>query len=89
MSEITVSAERTVAAPVKQVYGYIADYRHHHPHFLPSAFSDFQIEEGGEGAGTVVSYRLKAGGRTQSFRARIAERDRDKRSRSIWPMPRP
>lgn len=73
MPEIAVSAEQAVAAPVEQVYSYIADYRNHHPHFLPGAFSDFQVEEGGEGAGTVVSYRLKAGGRTQSYRARIAE----------------
>jgi hypothetical protein len=73
MSDITVSAEGVVAAPAEQVYTYIADYRQHHPRFLPSAFSDFQIEAGGEGAGTVVSYCLKAGGRTQAYRATITE----------------
>jgi hypothetical protein len=73
VSEITVSTEGVVAAPTDQVYTYIADYRHHHSHFLPNAFSDFQIEEGGKGEGTVVRYRLKAGGRTQSYQARIAE----------------
>lgn len=73
MNEIGVSAEGVVAAPTERVYGYLADYRHHHPRFLPSAFTDFQVEAGGEGAGTVVSYRLKAGGRTQAYRARIEE----------------
>jgi uncharacterized protein YndB with AHSA1/START domain len=73
MNEIIVSAEGVVAAPAEQVYSYLADYRQHHPRFLPSSFSDFQIEAGGEGTGTVVSYRLKAGGRTQAFRATITE----------------
>jgi uncharacterized protein YndB with AHSA1/START domain len=73
MSDITVSAEGVVAAPAEQVYTYIADYRQHHPRFLPSAFSDFQIEACDEGTGTVVSYRLKAGGRTQAYRATITE----------------
>ncbi|HEY2130643.1 MAG TPA: SRPBCC family protein [Streptosporangiaceae bacterium] len=73
MAPISVSAERTVGAPAPEVYGYIADMREHHPHFLPPAFSNFQVESGGVGAGTILRYKLTAGGRTRQYRTQIAE----------------
>lgn len=73
MAPIAVSAERTIDAPAPTVYGYIADMRNHHPNFLPPAFSDFQVESGGVGAGTVIRFKLTAGGRTRSFRHTVAE----------------
>ncbi len=73
MAKIVVSAEGAVDAPAETVYGYIADMREHHPHFLPPAFSDFQVESGGIGAGTVIRYKLTAGGRTREFRSKVAE----------------
>ena len=73
MAEMRVTAERSIAAPADRVYGAIADYREHHHRFLPPAFSDFRVEEGGVGAGTVVSFRLTVGGRTRSSRSVIAE----------------
>ena len=68
MAPIVVSAEGTVDAPAETVYRYIADMREHHPHFLPPAFSDFQVESGGVGAGTVTRFKLTAGGRTREYR---------------------
>jgi polyketide cyclase/dehydrase/lipid transport protein len=62
-----------VEAPAGVVYGYLADMREHHPHFLPSAFSDFQVESGGVGTGTVIRYKLTAGGRTREYRMQVAE----------------
>jgi hypothetical protein len=62
-----------VAGSPEQVYTYLADHVHHHPKFLPPAFYDYQVEEGGLGAGTVISYRLKVGGRERQCRARIEE----------------
>lgn len=73
MGTIHVSAERTVEAPPETVYGYIADHRTHHPHFLPPAFSDFEVESGGVGAGTVTRFKVTAGGRTREYRMRAAE----------------
>jgi hypothetical protein len=70
---IRVSAVRTVGAPADKVYGYIADMREHHPRFLPPAFSDFRVESGGAGAGTVTRYKLTAGGRTREYRMSVAE----------------
>jgi hypothetical protein len=68
-----VSAEGKVEAPADTVYRYIADMREHHPRFLPPAFSDFRVESGGVGAGTVIRYKLAAGGRSREYRTKIAE----------------
>ncbi|HEX5506193.1 MAG TPA: SRPBCC family protein [Thermomicrobiales bacterium] len=73
MAEISVAAEGPVGAPAERVYGYLADYRQHHPRFLPPAFSDFQVDEGGIGAGTVFRCRFMAGGRTRNFHMRVTE----------------
>lgn len=73
MGTIHVSAERTIDAPPATAYGYIADHREHHPHFLPPAFSDFQVESGGVGAGTISRFKVTAGGRTRDYRMEVAE----------------
>jgi Polyketide cyclase / dehydrase and lipid transport len=73
MGTIHVSAERVVDAPAGIVYGYIADMREHHPHFLPPAFSGFTVESGGVGAGTITHFTVTAGGRTREYRMQVAE----------------
>jgi len=61
-----------VGAPADTVYGYIADMREH-PRFLPPAFSDFRVESGGVGAGTITRFKVTAGGRTREYRNVVAE----------------
>ena len=73
MAPIHVSAERAIGAPADVVYGYIADHREHHPRFLPDAFSDFEVEAGGVGAGTITRFKVTAGGRTRDYRMEVAE----------------
>ena len=73
MAEVRIIAERTITAPAEKVYSYLADYREHHHRFLPPAFSDWQVEQGGIGAGTVVRLRLKAGGRNRLYRQQVTE----------------
>jgi hypothetical protein len=73
VARIAVFAEGTVEAPADTVYRYIADMREHHPRILPPAFSDFRVESGGVGAGTILRYKLTAGGRTREYRTKIAE----------------
>ena len=73
MAPISVSAERAVGAPAPEVYGYIADHREHHANFLPPQFSDFQVESGGVGAGTITRFKLTAGGRTRQLRTQVAQ----------------
>ena len=54
---IVVTAEKTIDAPADTVFGYIRDMREHHPKFLPPEFSDFQVESGGVGPGTITQSR--------------------------------
>ena len=72
MAKVVASAERSVDAPAEQVYSYLADMNLHQ-RFLPPAFSDFKIEQGGVGAGTVTSFKITAGGRTRSYRMQVSE----------------
>jgi Polyketide cyclase / dehydrase and lipid transport len=71
MGVIQVNAERTVSAPADQVFGYIRDMNVH-PKFLPPAFSDFHVESGGVGTGT-VTFKVTAGGRTRDYRMTVDE----------------
>ena len=71
--QITVTAERHIDAPARRVYHYIRDFREHHPRFLPPQFSNFQIESGGVGAGTVHSFTMTLGGRSTDYRVRVGE----------------
>jgi hypothetical protein len=73
MAMINVSADRLIEAPPEIVYGYVADHREHHPKFLPPAFSDFKVEAGGTGAGTITTFKVTAGGRTRAYRMEVAE----------------
>jgi hypothetical protein len=72
---IRISAERTLRAPADVVYHCIADYREHHRPggFLPPAFKEMRIEQGGIGDGTVVTVHSVIGGRPQTFTHHVTE----------------
>jgi uncharacterized protein YndB with AHSA1/START domain len=70
---VEVNAERTIDAPAEAVYGYLSNMSEHHRRFLPPAFSDFEVESGGVGAGTVTRFKVTAGGRTREYRMKVAE----------------
>ena len=72
MAVIEVKAGRQIEAPAAVVYGALADMQQHQ-RFLPPAFSDFVVEEGGVGAGTVTRFKLSAGGRARDYRMRVEE----------------
>lgn len=72
MAQIRVSAERAIGAPADVVYRSIADQAEH-AKFLPPAFSDFEVESGGVGAGTISRFKVTAGGRTREYRMRVEE----------------
>jgi uncharacterized protein YndB with AHSA1/START domain len=72
MGKVSVSADRMIDAPAAVVYDCVADMTQH-PEFLPPAFSDFAVESGGVGAGTVTTFKVTAGRRTRSYRMTVAE----------------
>jgi hypothetical protein len=61
MGTITVEQEGAVGAPAELTYRLIADDAHHR-RFLPEAFSDFEVLEGGVGAGTHIASRCRPAG---------------------------
>jgi len=73
MAKIHVSAQRRISAPADTIYSYIADMREHHPRFLPPAFSNFEVESGGVGAGTIARFTVTAGRRTRDYRMEVSE----------------
>jgi hypothetical protein len=68
-----IGASARLRAPATVVYRVIADYRQHHPNILPPAFSNLLVQEGGVGAGTSISFDLKAAGRTRHYRGIVSE----------------
>jgi hypothetical protein len=72
MGKIHVAEEGSVGAPAELTYQLIADDQHHQQ-FLPDSFSDFEILEGGVGAGTLHRFKVNAGGRTREMLMRVAE----------------
>ena len=73
MARITATAQGRVGAPAETVYDILADYQRHHPRILPPNFSDFTVEQGGVGAGTVMHFRVRAGGMSRVLRGVASE----------------
>jgi hypothetical protein len=74
MNRIHVQAEGMVNAPAAAVYALLADYRNGHPLVIPREyFSELTVEQGGYGAGTVISFSVKTGGSTRQYREVVTE----------------
>lgn len=78
MGTVEASAERVIAAAIPDhLYDLLADYREGRPKVLPDAFDDYRVESGGFGAGTVVTYTLRAAKRERPYRLEVSEPDDD------------
>jgi Polyketide cyclase / dehydrase and lipid transport len=74
MAQVVAQTERLVAASPQRVRAFLVDYQNNRPRILPAEyFRDYRVEQGGDGAGTVISYRLRAGGRERAYRMRVEE----------------
>lgn len=63
-----------VGASAADAYRMIADYRVGHTLIIPARyFRNLRVEEGGYGAGTVITYDLIAFGKASHARARVTE----------------
>ena len=73
MPIVRVDAERVLQAPAGAIYQAIADYRRHHPRILPPAITDLQVQRGGVGAGTAITFKVTLAGRTNLAHAEVSE----------------
>ncbi|MFC1413668.1 SRPBCC family protein [Streptacidiphilus sp. N1-12] len=60
MGQVYSVTERVVDAPPEQVFDALADYQDTRAGLLPPQYSEYEVREGGKGAGTVVHWKLQA-----------------------------
>lgn len=60
MAQVTATAERTIDAPVDKVRELVADYADTRPKILTEQYRDYEVTEGGKGAGTQATWKLQA-----------------------------
>lgn len=73
MAEVMATVERMLDAPADQVYRSIVDYRNQHGTWLPPAYSNYRVTDGGMGDGTAFSYHLNTGRRERDYHMRVTE----------------
>ncbi len=74
MSKVSVEVSDIIDAPAGKVYEVLADYKVGHQRILPGEhFSDFVVESGGKGAGTLIRFNMVSGGRKTPMRMRVSE----------------
>ena len=91
MATVTARATRAVDASPEQVLAFLRDYRESRPRILTDNYSQYRVESGGQGQGTVIGYHFAAGGRERDYRlsveedgAGLAERDQLSSFVSRW-----
>ncbi|MDT5016322.1 MAG: hypothetical protein QOD39_2482 [Mycobacterium sp.] len=60
MSQVSASSTILIDAAPETVLSAVADYSTVRPKILSPQYSEYQVLEGGQGAGTVVSWKLQA-----------------------------
>ena len=60
MGQVSASSTVVINAEPDAVFAAVADYQTVRPKILSSHYSGYQVLEGGQGAGTVVTWKLQA-----------------------------
>lgn len=60
MAQVYAATERVLEASPERVYEALADYEQTRPRLLPAQYSEYEVREGGKGAGTRVHWKLQA-----------------------------
>lgn len=60
MSTVSATTTRRIDAPADRILAALADYRGTRPRLLPEQFTDYEVTDGGQGAGTTVRWKLHA-----------------------------
>src|SRR5689334_24998028 len=60
MAQVSASSTVLIDAPPERVLAAVADYATVRPKILSSHYSEYRVLEGGQGAGTVATWKLQA-----------------------------
>ncbi|MFE1781459.1 SRPBCC family protein [Streptomyces sp. NPDC059506] len=93
MAQVEATTQRVIRAHPETVFGALADYRDVRPRLLTGHFGDYEVREGGTGAGTVVHWRLQATSKrvrdclvevTEPTPGQLVERDTNSSMVTTW-----
>ncbi|WP_019815052.1 SRPBCC family protein [Saccharomonospora saliphila] len=74
MGRVTAHAERAIDAPAEELRALVADYREVRPRILTEHYRDYEVTEGGTGAGTRARWTLQATSkRSRNVAATVSE----------------
>ena len=74
MNTIQTTAVALVDATPEQVYAVLCDYQTHHPNILPKQFfTHYEVENGGQGAGTLFRATVTVMGVHNHFHMAVSE----------------
>jgi hypothetical protein len=74
MTPIHAEVTHMIDARPEDVYAIFTDYREAHPAILPKPyFTDLSVEQGGTGAGTVITVRMKVLGMERVYHLTVSE----------------
>lgn len=84
--KVRAISSRDIGAPAGVAYGILADYREAHPAILPSPpFEDYCLLAGGQGAGTEISFVMRAFGGRHVSRGTVSEPEPGRRLVEYYP----
>jgi hypothetical protein len=76
MARVTASATKSLSASPDAVFHFLRSYREGRPRILTENYSNYRVEAGGVGEGTVFAYHFAAGRRERDYRLTASEGDR-------------
>ncbi|OAH12027.1 SRPBCC family protein [Streptomyces jeddahensis] len=93
MAQVEATTERIIAAQPDDVFDALADYSGTRARILPEHFSEYEVREGGDGAGTLVHWKLQATSKrvrdclldvTEPTDGELVEKDRNSSMVTTW-----
>ncbi|NLU72821.1 SRPBCC family protein [Streptomyces sp. HNM0575] len=93
MAQVEATTHREIAAEPGAVRRALADYGETRPKLLPAHYSEYEVREGCEGAGTVVHWKLQATSKrvrdclidvTEPAEGEVVESDRNSTMVTTW-----
>ncbi|MEU9603296.1 SRPBCC family protein [Streptomyces sp. NPDC048057] len=93
MAQVEATTERIIAAKAETVFDTLADYEKTRAKLLTEHFSEYEVQEGGDGEGTLVHWRLQATSKrvrdcllevTEPSDGQLVEKDRNSSMVTTW-----